>query len=125
MLDAKSVAFSTSASGVYFANTLFPQLGIADPMKGKSTSIAGPVGPVVARGEAEVALAQISELLPVRRIDYVGPLPSEIQLVTVFSGAIAVSAKEPEVAKALLRFLASPAAAPAIVKSALEPMTQR
>jgi len=123
MLEAKSVVFSTSASGVYFSSKLFLQLGIADQMKAKSRSIGNePVGPMVARGDAEVALAQISELLPVKGLDYAGPLPSEIQMVTVFSGAVAAGAGEPQAARALLEFLASPLAAPAIVKSAMEPM---
>ena len=73
---------------------------------------------------AEIALQQISELLPVKGIEYVGALPSEIQKVTVFSAAIAAGAKGPEAARALLQFLASAAAAPAIAKSALEPLAK-
>ena len=82
-----------------------------------------PVGAAVARGEAEIGFQQISELLPVPGIDFVGPLPAEIQKITVFSAGIAAGAKEPDAARALIKFLASPAAAPAIAKSALEPMT--
>ena len=124
MLDAKSVAISTSASGVYLANELFPQLGIAGEMKGK-TRVVGVTGVVVAKGEADIAIQQISELLPVAGIDYVGPLPREIQKVTMFVAVLAAGAKEVDAAKALIGFLASPAAAPAIAKSALEPVTSR
>lgn len=86
--------------------------------------IAGePVGAAVARGEFEIALQQISELLPVPGLDFVGPLPAEIQKITVFSAGVAAGAKEPDAARALVKFLASPAANSAIVKSALEPMT--
>jgi molybdate transport system substrate-binding protein len=124
MLNAKSLAYSTSASGVYLSTELFPRLGIADQVKGKSRMIGNePVGAAVARGEAEIALQQISELLPVPGIDFVGPLPAEIEKITVFSAGIAAGAKEPDAARALIKFLSSPAAAPAIAKSALEPMT--
>ena len=123
MLDAKSLAYSSSASGVYLSTDLFPRLGIADQIKGKSKLIGSePVGAVVARGEAEIAIQQISELLPVPGLDFVGPLPAAIQKITVFSAGIAEGAKEPDAAAALIKFLASPAAAPAIAKSALEPI---
>ena len=123
MLDAKSLAYSSSASGVYLSTELFPRLGIADQVKAKSRMVGNePVGAAVARGEAEIALQQISELLPVPGLDFVGPLPAEIQKITVFSAGIAVGAKEPDAGKVLIKFLASPAAAPAIAKSALEPM---
>jgi molybdate transport system substrate-binding protein len=124
MLDAKSVAISTSASGVYLANELFPQLGITGEMKAK-TRVVGVTGVVVAKGEADIAIQQISELLPVAGIDYVGPLPREIQKVTMFVAVIAAGAREVGAAKTLIAFLASPAAAPAIAKSALEPVTSR
>jgi len=125
MLDAKSLAYSSSASGVYLSTELFPRLGIADQVRGKSRMIEGePVGAAVARGEAEIALQQISELLPVPGLDFVGPLPAEIQKITVFSAGIAAGAKEPDAARALIKFLASPAAVSAIAKSALDPMTR-
>ncbi len=124
MLDAKSLAYSDSASGVYLTTDLFPRLGIADQIKGKSKMIeSAPVGAAVARGEVEIGLQQISELLPVPGIDFVGPLPAEIQKITVFSAGIAVNAREPDAAGVLIRFLASPTAAAAIAKSGLEPMT--
>ena len=78
---------------------------------------AEPVGAVVARGEAEIGFQQISELLPIPGITLVGPLPPEIQKFTVFSAGVATNAKEPEAAKAFIRFLASPAAAPVITKT--------
>ncbi len=123
LLQAKSIAYSDSASGVYVSTELFQRLGIADQVKGKSRMIpAEPVGAVVARGEAEIGFQQMSELLPVAGIDLVGPLPAEVQKITVFSAGVATSAKEPQAARALIRFLASPEAAPAISKTGLEPM---
>src|SRR5437867_5852309 len=122
LMAARSIAFSPSASGVYFFSELFPRLGIAEAIRAKSTMVdSGPAGALVARGEAEIAFQQISELLPVAGIDYVGPLPKEAQRVTVFAAGIVAGARAPSAAKALLDFLASPAADGAIRKSGLEP----
>ncbi len=124
LLHAQSIAYSSSASGIYVSTELFQRLGIADQVAGKSKRVdSGPVGAVVARGEAEIGFQQISELLPVPGIDYVGPLPPEVQRVTVFSAGVAAGAKEPALARALIKFLASPAASLAIRKSGLEPVT--
>jgi len=93
---------------------------------GKCKRIANePVGAVVARGDAEIGFQQISELLPVPGIDYVGPLPPGAQKVTVFSAGVAVGAREPVAARALIKFLASPANVPTIKKTGLEPVTSR
>jgi molybdate transport system substrate-binding protein len=124
LLAAKSVAYSDSASGVYISGEMFNKLGIADAMKDKARKIpATPVAEIVARGDAELGFQQISELKPVAGIDIVGPLPDELQKVTVFSAGIASVSKEPEAAKALIKFLASPAAKDTIIKSGLEPIT--
>jgi molybdate transport system substrate-binding protein len=123
LLAAKSVAYSDSASGVYISTEMFPRLGIAEDMKGKARAIpAEPVAQVVARGDAEIGFQQISELLPVPGIEIVGPLPAELQKITVFSAGIATVSKEPDAGKALIKFLGSPAASAAIVKSGLEPI---
>ena len=122
LLAAKSIAYSDSASGVYLSNELFPRLGIADQIRGKSRKIeADPVGGVVAKGEVEIGFQQISELRPVKGIDIVGELPQGAQRVTVFAAGIPATSEHPEAAKALIRWLASPAAYSAIRKSGLEP----
>jgi molybdate transport system substrate-binding protein len=122
LLAAKSIGYSDSASGVYLSTELFPKLGIADQIKGKARKIeADPVGGVVAKGEVEIGFQQISELRPVKGIDIVGELPPGAQRVTVFSAGIPATSKHPEVAKALIEWLASPAAYPAIKKSGLDP----
>jgi molybdate transport system substrate-binding protein len=124
LLEVKSIAYSASASGVYLSTEMFQRLGIADQIAGKCKRIANePVGAVVARGEAEIGFQQISEILPVKGADYAGPLPPEVQKVTVFSAGVATSSKHPDGAKALIQFLASPAVEPAVVKSGLEPVT--
>lgn len=123
LLAAKSVAYSDSASGVYVSTEMFAKLGIADQMKDKARMIpATPVGEIVARGEAEIGLQQISELKPVSGIDIVGPLPEPLQKITVFSAGIASVSKEPDAGKALISFLASPDARDALVNSGLDPI---
>jgi len=123
LLAAKSVAYSDSASGVYISTEMFKNLGIVDEMKDKAKKIpATPVAEIVARGEAELGLQQISELKPVPGIDLVGPLPESLQKVTVFSAGIATGSKEPEAGKALITFLTSPAARETIINSGLEPI---
>ena len=124
LIAAKSIAYSDSASGVYVSTELFQRLGIADELRPKSKEIKGErVGNVIARGDAEIGFQQVSELLPVPGIDFVGPIPAELQKITVFSAGIATGAKDPNTAKTLLEFLASPAAMAAIKKSGLEPVT--
>lgn len=124
LLAAQSIAYSDSASGVYVSGELFQRLGIAEQLKSKSRMIpAEPVGAVVARGEAEIGFQQMSELMPVPGIDLVGPLPAELQKITIFSAGVAAGAKEPNAARALIRFLASPAAVAAITKSGMEPIS--
>jgi molybdate transport system substrate-binding protein len=125
LLQAKSVAYSASASGTYLASELFPKLGIWDQIKDKSKRIESErVAWVVARGDAEIGFQQVSELLAVKGADHVGPIPEEVQLVTTFSAGIVAGAKNPEGARALIQFLASPATIPAILKSGLEPVKE-
>jgi molybdate transport system substrate-binding protein len=102
---------------------MFQKLGIAEEMKDKARKIpATPVGEIVAHGQAEIGFQQISELKPVEGIDIVGPLPDELQRITVFSAGIATVSKEPDAGRALIKFLASSAARDAIVKSGMDPI---
>lgn len=126
LLEAKTIAYSDSASGVYVSGEMFDKLGIKEAMQGKARKIpATPVGEIVAHGEAEIGFQQISELKPVEGIDIVGPLPEELQKITVFSAGIASGSKEPEAGKALIKFLASPAARGEIVKSGMDPIATK
>jgi len=121
LMAAGSIAYSTGPSGVYLAG-LFRRMGIAEALAPKIKQVKGePVGAVVARGEAEIGFQQVSELLPVAGIEYLGPLPPEIQEVTVFAAGRHVAAKESDGAKALVAFLTAPAAAPVIRKTGMEP----
>jgi molybdate transport system substrate-binding protein len=119
--QAKSVAHSSSASGIYLKG-LFQRFGLYDTLGDRIRQVEGePVGAVVARGEAEIGFQQVSELLPIPGIDYVGPLPPELQQFTVFAAGIAVHTREPDGARALIAFLTAPAAAPIIRQSGMEP----
>jgi len=123
LLEAKSIAYSASASGVYVSTVLFQKLGIADQVLPKSRRIESErVGNVVARGDAEIGFQQISELLPIAGIEYLGPLPASLQRVTVFSAGIASGAKSPEAARALIQFLRSSDVRPVVIKTGLEPI---
>jgi molybdate transport system substrate-binding protein len=126
LLAAKSIAYSDSGSGTYLSTKLFPRLGIADQIAGKSRKVRGPpsgepVAAVVARGEAEIGFQQVSEVINVPGTTYVGAIPAELQPGFSFAGAVTTGAREPEAAAALLRFLSSAEAAPAIRKAGLAP----
>ena len=121
MLNAKSIAYSDSASGKYISNVLIPKLGLADALKDKARMIpAEPVGKVVARGEAEIGFQQLSELKPIEGIHIVGLIPEAVQEVTLFSAGMVKGAKNPEGAKALLKYLASPQSSKIIDDTGLE-----
>ena len=122
LLAASSIAYSTSASGTYLAG-LFQRMGIADALKPKirQSPPGVPVGELIARGEVEIGFQQVSELLPIAGIDYLGPLSADIQHFTTFSGGLDIGAKEPQAAKELIEFIKAPAAAPVIRKSGMQP----
>src|SRR5712692_9912044 len=128
LVAAKSIAYSDSGSGTYLSTMLFPKLGIADEVAGKSRKVRGPpsgepVAAVVARGEAEIGFQQVSELIHVPGVTFVGPLPAELQPGFSFAGALTSAVRQPEAASALIRFLASPEAAPVILKAGLTPLS--
>jgi molybdate transport system substrate-binding protein len=112
VLAAKSIGYSREgASGVAFARVL-DRLGVADQVRSKYKDTGTKAGEMVAAGEIELAAAQIPELMAVPGVEVVGPLPSELQTVTVFSVGLASTARDSAAAKALLDFLAGPRAAP-------------
>jgi molybdate transport system substrate-binding protein len=126
LLQAKSIAYSAQVSGLYLANELFPRLGIAAQLKPKSILVERErVGAVVARGDAEIGFQQISELLPIKGIDYVGPLPAEVQRITLFSAGVATAAKNPDGARALIDFFRTPEAVTLLRKYQLTPADSR
>jgi molybdate transport system substrate-binding protein len=126
LLAAKSIAYSDSGSGTYLSTQLFTRLGVADQVLPKSRRIRGPpsgepVAAVVSRGEAEIGFQQVSELIHVAGVSYVGTIPAELQPGFTFAGALTRSAQEGDAAAALLRFLNSSEAASVITKAGLLP----
>jgi molybdate transport system substrate-binding protein len=96
---------------------------IADELKPKIIQIGPglPVGEAVARGEGEIGFTQMSELMSVKGVDYLGPLPADVQFITVFSAGLHVAAPQPDAARALVKFLTAPDAAPVLRRHGLEP----
>ena len=120
LLAAKSVAYidpaSGGSSGIYVAG-LLDKLGIADQVKPKAKlKKGGYVADLIVSGEAELGIHQISEIVPVKEVTLIGPLPAEIQNYTVYAAGIGAGAKDAEAAKALIKALTGPAAA-AVLKS--------
>jgi len=127
LLAAKSIVYADpakgGASGVHFVRML-EKLGIVEEMRPKTILIPGAgAAEVVARGEADIAVSQTIDLIRVAGADYAGPLPPELQNTTdfVFSAGVLTSAKEPDAAKALIKFLSGPEAARVIKGKGLEP----
>ena len=122
VLAARSLSYSTGPSGVALAK-LFERWGIAQEIAPRIVQAPPgvPVGTLVARGEVELGFQQLSELLHVSGITLVGPLPPAIQITTTFSGAIAANARQPDAARALLAFMASPEAADAKRRQGMDP----
>lgn len=119
LLRAKSITFPSSTTGIYMLNKLFPQLGIADQLSGKITH-SGVAD--VAKGNAELAIQPVSELLHVPGTDFVGTIPREIQYLSVFSCAAVKGAKHSDAAARLIAFLKSETARKAMVESGMEPL---
>lgn len=122
LLAAKSIAYSTGPSGDYMLS-LFDRLGIADQIKPKLKQVPSGtrISSSIMSGEAEIGFQQISELIEAPGLQFVGPLPSNIQKITVFSAGTGSGAKEPEMAKALTKSLSAPTAAEAIKRHGMEP----
>jgi molybdate transport system substrate-binding protein len=123
LLNAKSVAYSASASGVYLSTELFPKMGISEQMDKTARKIYSErVASVVARGEAELGFQQVSELLPIPGVDFIGELPPEAQKTVFFSAGITNNVNNLGASRDLIAFLASPKAAPTIQKAGLKPV---
>jgi molybdate transport system substrate-binding protein len=122
LIAAKSVGYSSGPSGVYL-QSMFAKMGIADELKIKSkqTQPGTPVANIIRSGEAELGFQQVSELVHEKGIDYIGPLPADIQHLSLFAGGVHKAAKQPDAAKALTKFLTDPSIAPVIKKHGLEP----
>ena len=120
MLNAKSIGHSNNGTGP-FNTKLFQKLGIYDQIKDKIKIIEGrPVATAVAAGDVEIGIQQTNVIQPVAGTEYLGPLPAELMEYGRFSLGVLTVSKEPEAAKAFIKFATSPDAAPLIRKSAME-----
>jgi molybdate transport system substrate-binding protein len=122
LIAAKSVGYSQGPSGAYMV-ILFDKMGIADQIKAKAkvTQPGIPVASLIRGGEAEIGFQQVSELIHEKGIEFLGPLPTEIQRITTFSGGIHTASKEQAAAKALQSFLTAPERAGELKKHGLSP----
>ncbi len=123
LLIAKSIVISSGTSGRYLSE-LFDRLGIGDQIKSKvkQPPSGAQIGDLLARGEAELGFQQVSELIHVKGIQFVGPLPQEIQNFTVYSGAVHRQAPQPDAARLFLQALHGLDAAESVRKSGMEPI---
>jgi len=123
LLTAESIGYSASASGTYLSTVLFPELGLSEQLDPKSRRILSErVATVVARGDVQIGFQQISEILPIEGIEYVGPIPGEYQRVTTFSAGLTTPTTRTEEARALVEFLSSRRVASTIAATGLEPI---
>jgi molybdate transport system substrate-binding protein len=125
LLAATSVAYIDPAaggsSGIYVAK-LLERLGIAKEVNAKAVLVqGGAVADHIADGEAEIGIHQISEILPVKGVTLVGPLPAEIQNYTVYSAGVATAAKDRDAASGLVKFLSGQHALPIIESKGMQP----
>lgn len=126
LLEAKSIAYSASASGTYLSTELFPKLGVAEQMKVTAKRIMSErVGAVVARGDAELGFQQVSELIYFKELDFIGTLPESVQQTIFFSSALVEGSTEQEVAKHFVKFLTSPSVAKLVRETGLDPATSK
>lgn len=124
LLEAKSVAYidpkGGGSSGIYF-DKLIDRIGIGDEVRGKAKLLQGGyVAELVAKGEAEIAVHQISEIVPVKGVRLVGPLPAEVQNITIYTAGLGAGARDPAAARAFIETIAGAAAAPVLTSKGME-----
>ncbi len=121
LLNARSVAYSDSASGMYIEKELFKKLGIQQQLAPKSKMIERiPVASVVAKGDYELGFQQVAELLPIPGVTFVAKIPEDVQSVTRYAAGVPVNAEYPKQARALLDYLASPQAQATVQSTGLD-----
>jgi molybdate transport system substrate-binding protein len=123
LLEAKSIGYSIGPSGEHFSKVVVVTLGIADELRPKMANVrGGPVGTGVAKGDVEIGIHQIAELMPIAGIDIVGDLPAELNKTIIYATGLTTMVKQPEAAKALAAFLALESNVPVIQKNGMDPV---
>jgi molybdate transport system substrate-binding protein len=122
-LDAGSIGHSIGPSGEHFSKVVIVRLGIADQLKPKITVVRGmPVAAAVAKGNVEIGIHQIAELMPIPGIDIVGELPADLNKTIVYATALTTMVKQPDAAKELVKYLSLPGSVPVIKKNGKDPV---
>lgn len=121
LLEARVIAVPASTSGIYLTGELFPRLGIADKLTIRVLARGTQCAALVAAGEADIALQPTSELLREQGLDYLGPIPEEIQFPQTFCAAVTRDSKEVDAARRLIAYLASDRAAAVISRNGMKP----
>jgi molybdate transport system substrate-binding protein len=121
MLNAKSIGYVDQTPTAAALKIVFAKLGIADEIQSKIKPLSIQAAVAVANGDVEIALTQISEILPYPGVELAGPLPADIQTYTTFAGGVAAATKNADAATALIKFLTTPAAMPVIKAKGMEP----
>jgi molybdate transport system substrate-binding protein len=122
LLDAKSIGHSIGPSGEHFSKVIIVRLGIADQIKSKITVVRGmPVAAAVAKGDVEIGIHQIAELMPIPGIDIVGDLPADLNKTIVYATGLTTMVKQPDAARELVKYLSLPASVPVIRKNGMDP----
>jgi molybdate transport system substrate-binding protein len=122
LLNAKAIAYTTAGqSGLHFASVI-EKLGIAEQVKAKGkTTPGGAAAELIGKGDADMAVQLIPELMAVSGVDVVGPLPPELQTYIVLTAGIGAHAKDKASAQALIKFLSAPSAVPVIKANGMQP----
>ena len=122
LLDAKSIGYSIGPSGEFFSTVLIDRLGIADALKPKMKQVRGaPVATAIAKGDVEVGIHQVAELMPIPGIELVGALPPELNTTILYATGISTNGKTPDAATALAKAVMLQSAVPVIRKNGMEP----
>jgi molybdate transport system substrate-binding protein len=123
LLKTKSITYTKNGASAVFVTRMIDRLGIAAELKPKliADTRAGHVSQSVAEGQADMVLTLISEILPVKGVQYLGPLPGDLQGYTVLTAGVGAQAKDAEAAKAAVKFLAGPSIAPILKAKGMEP----
>jgi len=122
LLDAQSIGYSIGPSGEHFSKVVVVKLGIADELRPKMANVrGGPVGMGVARGEVEIGIHQIAELMPIPGIDIVGDLPADLNKTIVYATGLTTMVKQPDPARELVKYLSLPSSVPVIRKNGMDP----
>jgi molybdate transport system substrate-binding protein len=121
LLSAKLVAVPASTSGIFLMQEVFPRMGVADKIKTRAMARGSQSADLVVKGEADLVVQPVSELIHVKGLDYAGEIPAEYQLIQMFGAAVVAGSKQAEAGKKLIAFLTSSRVAGAIKQNGMEP----